>query len=61
MKQTHKIVTNHFAFSLDLWIYHKPLSCYKQESLGHKARLEDLHCGFCFFSGCNLHHKDISR
>jgi hypothetical protein len=41
-KQHNKIFVNHFPFSLQLWMYHAPLTWHEQQSLGHKARFEAL-------------------
>jgi hypothetical protein len=41
-KTTNKTLLNHFPFSLELWMYHAPLTWCEQESLGHKAHFEVL-------------------
>ena len=41
-KQHNITLVYHFPFSLQLWMYHAPLTWYEQESLGHKANFEAL-------------------
>jgi len=41
-KQHNVTLVNHFPFSLQLWMYHAPLTWYVQETLGHKANFEAL-------------------
>jgi hypothetical protein len=58
-KTTNKTIVNHV--SLELWMYHTPLTWYEQESLGHKAHFEALPRAlvFCVCSRCKLDQKTV--